>query len=103
MKFSKKQKEKIKRQIRNNLSNEVEIQKIMIFGSFSKSNDPHDIDIAVFQNSSEHYLDLSMKYRKLMRELINIIPYDIIPVMPDATRSFLNDIKAGEVIYERRN
>jgi len=44
-----------------------------------------------------------MKYRKLMRELINIIPYDIIPVMPDATGNFLNDIKAGEVIYERRN
>lgn len=103
MKFSKKQKEKIKRQIRNNLANEVEIQKIMIFGSFSKSNDPHDIDIAVFQNSREHYLDLSMKYRKLMRELINVIPYDIIPVMPDATGSFLSDIKAGEVIYERRN
>jgi predicted nucleotidyltransferase len=73
MKFSKKQKEKIKKQIRNILSNEVEIQKIIIFGSFSNSNDPHDIDIAVFQNSREHYLDLSMKYRKLMRELINII------------------------------
>ena len=102
MKLSKKQKEKIKIQIKNKLSNEEEIQKIIVFGSFVNSNDPNDIDIAVFQSSNERYLDLSMKYRKLMRELITTIPYDIIPIQPNAAGSFLNDIEAGEIIYERK-
>ena len=101
MKVSKKQKENIKNQIREKLSNEQEIQKIVVFGSFINSNDPNDIDIAIFQNSSERYLVLSMKYRKLMRELIKTIPYDIIPIQLNATGSFLNDIEAGEIIYER--
>ena len=103
MELSKKQKEKIKTQIKNKLSNEKEIQKIIVFGSFINSNNPNDIDIAVFQNSSEQYMTLSMKYRKLMRELIATIPYDIIPIQPNAAGSFLNDIETGEIIYERRN
>ncbi len=101
MKFSKKQKEKIKNQIRTILSNEQEIQRVTIFGSFISSESPNDIDIAVFQNSKGEYLDLSMKYRKLMRDLITIIPYDIIPIKISATGSFLNDIEAGEIIFER--
>ena len=44
-----------------------------------------------------------MKYRKLMRELLNTISYDIIPVHLNATGSFLNEIEEGEIIYERRN
>ncbi len=103
MKLSKKQKEKIKIKIKNRLSNEKEIQKIIVFGSFVNSNNPNDIDIAVFQSSSEQYMTLSMKYRKLMRELITTIPYDIIPIQPNAAGSFLKDIEAGEIIYERRN
>ncbi len=94
-------KEKIKYQIKNILSKEKEIQKIIIFGSFIDSETPNDIDIAVFQNSDEQYLGLSMKYRKLMRDLIAIIPYDIIPIKTTATGSFLNDIEAGEIIFER--
>jgi len=101
MKISKKQKEKIKAQIKNLLSNEQEIQKIIIFGSFVTSDTPNDIDIAVFQNSNDKYLPLSMKYRKLMRGMASIIPYDIIPIQPDATGSFLKDIEAGEIIFER--
>ncbi len=101
MKVSKKQKEKIKAQIKNLLSNEQEIQKIIIFGSFVTSDTPNDIDIAVFQNSNDKYLPLSMKYRKLMRGMATTISYDIIPVQPDATGSFLEDIEAGEIIFER--
>ena len=101
MKLSIKQKEQIKNQIINSLAIEKEIHKIIIFGSFVTSDSPNDIDIAVFQKSNETYLPLSMKYRRLLRELINTIPYDIIPVQPDATGSFLNDIEAGEVIFER--
>ncbi len=101
MKLSKKQKEEIKIQIKNLLSHEQEIQKIIVFGSFIDSDTPNDIDIAVFQNSNSHYLALSMKYRKLIRELITKIPYDIIPIQPDAKGIFLKDIEAGEVIFER--
>ena len=94
-------KEKIKFQIRNVLSKEKEIQKIVIFGSFIDSETPNDIDIAVFQNSNGQYLSLSMKYRKLMRDLITTIPFDIIPIKTTATGSFLSDIEAGEIIFER--
>jgi len=103
MKFSEKQKKNIKIQIKKMLSKEQEIQKIIVFGSFIDSNNPNDIDIAVFQNSNKRYLDLSMKYRKLVRELITIIPYDIIPIQINASGSFLNDIESGEIIYEKRN
>lgn len=101
MKFSKKQKENIKNQIRKMLSNEQEIQRIIVFGSFVDSNNPNDIDIAVFQNSREHYLDLAMKYRKLVRELITTISYDIIPIQINASGSFLSNIESGEIIYEK--
>ncbi len=101
MKLSQNQKEQIKNHIINSLDKEKEIQKIIIFGSFITSDSPNDIDIAVFQKSNETYLPLSMKYRKLLRELIKTIPYDIMPVQPDATGSFLEDIEAGEVIFER--
>jgi uncharacterized protein len=84
MKLSLKKKEQIKSQIINSLANEKEIHKIIIFGSFVTSDSPNDIDIAVFQKSNETYLPLSMKYRRLLRELINTIPYDIMPVQPDA-------------------
>ena len=103
MKLSKKQKKKIKVLIKNILSDEQEIQKIIVFGSFVNSNEPNDVDIAVFQSSKEHYLELSMKYRKLMRELLNTIPYDIIPLHLNATGSFLDEIEKGEIIFERRN
>lgn len=99
MKVSKK--EEIKRQIKNILSKEQEIQKIIVFGSFINSETPNDIDIAVFQSSDRHYLALSMKYRKLIREIIDNIPYDVIPIQPNATGSFLKDIQTGEVIFER--
>ena len=56
MSFSNIQKEDLKKQIKNKLSKEKEIQKIVLFGSFINSNNPNDIDIAVFQNGKEKYL-----------------------------------------------
>ena len=99
--ISKQQKEFIKSQIRDILSNEQEVQKILIFGSFIKSDTPNDIDIAVFQNSKGGYLTLSMKYRKLLRTLIATIPFDVIPINPDAAGGFLDHIKDGDVIFGR--
>lgn len=95
------QKEKIKGQIREKLAKEQEIQKIVLFGSFVHSNDPNDIDIAIFQNSDETYLSLSLKYRKLVREVSRILPVDIIPLKVAAGGFFIQEIEAGEVIYER--
>jgi predicted nucleotidyltransferase len=95
-------KESLKRQLIKSLSSEKEIDKIIVFGSFIKSENPHDIDIAIFQHSAESYLTLAMKYRKLTRKIAKKIPIDIIPVKSDAkNNSFLSEIESGELIYER--
>ena len=101
MAVSNSQKELIKIQIREKLSKEQEIQKIVLFGSFVNSNNPNDIDIAIFQNSNEKYLSLSLKYRKLVREISRILPIDVIPLKTNVKGSFLNEIESGETIYER--
>jgi uncharacterized protein len=99
--MTEKEKNHIKYQLKEALSKENEISKIIIFGSFLKTNEPNDIDVAVFQNSKELYLKLSMKYRKLTREIAKILPVDIIPLKANSSGNFLNEITAGEVIYER--
>ena len=95
------QKELIKNKIREKLSSEEEIQKIVLFGSFAKSSEPNDIDIAIFQSSTESYLSLALKYRKLMREMANMLPVDVIPLKTSATGFFLKEIELGETIYEK--
>ena len=39
----------LKKYIVEQLSQEPEVEKVIIFGSFLKSNIPNDIDIAIFQ------------------------------------------------------
>ena len=97
------QKELIKSQIRDKLSKEQEIQKIVLFGSFVDSDNPNDIDVAVFQNSNEKYLPLALKYRKLIRPISKIIPIDIFPLKANVKGAFLNEVETGEIIYERWN
>lgn len=101
--MNQKEKTYIKKRLNETLSKEKEISKIVVFGSFLNSKTPEDIDIAIFQNSEEKYLSLSLKYRKLTREIAKIIPLDIIPVRENSEGTFLNEINRGEVIYERRN
>lgn len=102
MKIKQETKNIIKQEIIKSLSREKEINKIVIFGSFIKSENPHDIDIAVYQDSNESYLDLAMKYRKLTRLISQQIPLDIIPIRTNAPHSsFLSEIETGELIYER--
>lgn len=91
----------IKIQLKEALSNENEISKIIIFGSFLKTKNPNDIDVAIFQDSQEIYLKLAMKYRKLTREIARIIPIDILPVKNNSSGVFMNEILLGEVIYEK--
>lgn len=95
-------KDKLKEEIIKKLKSEKEIRKIVIFGSFLKSNEPHDIDVAVFQDSDDNYLTLALKYRKLIREITRKIPVDIIPIRANVSEgSFLSEIESGELIYER--
>ena len=84
------------------LKPEKEIERIIIFGSYLNSKNPNDIDIAIFQNSKEKYLTLAMKYRKLTRGIAQKIPVDIIPINSNAPEnSFMSEINAGELIYEK--
>jgi predicted nucleotidyltransferase len=100
--LSEEQKNSLKEQLASCLSGEKEVRKIVIFGSFLKSSDPHDLDVAVFQDSSEKYLALAMKYRKKTRAIARVIPLDIIPLKADARDgTFMEEIEHGEVVYER--
>jgi hypothetical protein len=43
-----------------------------------------------------------MKYRRLTRRIAKSIPIDIIPLKSNYSKnSFLSEIEAGEIIYER--
>lgn len=68
---------------------------------FFKKTVRSQIDIVIFQNSKGGYLTLSLKYRKLLRTLIDTIPFDVIPINPDAAGVFLDYIEDGDVIFER--
>ena len=102
--FTKQQKQSLKQQLVSLLETEREVRRIVIFGSFLSSHDPHDIDVAVFQDSDEKYLPLAMKYRRKTRAIARMIPLDILPLKAGAQGGvFMDEIEQGEVIYERRN
>ena len=95
-------KEDIKRELVACLCTEAEITKIVVFGSFLTSNDPHDLDVAVFQNGNEDYLPLAMRYRKKTRVISRHIAVDILPIKADVRGgAMLDSIAQGDVIYER--
>ena len=82
------------------------VEKIIVFGSFTQVSDPHDLDLAVFCNSSgDDYLTLSLALRKKLRDISRIIPIDLIPVsIPyDPSAAFMQEINKGEVVYEKRH
>jgi predicted nucleotidyltransferase len=94
----------LKSKIVDLLKGQNEIERIIIFGSFNKSESPNDLDIAVVQNSSENYLTLALKYRKLVRDVSKEIAIDIFPVLNKTENSFFkNEVESGEVIYARGN
>jgi uncharacterized protein len=97
-------KDEVKNKIVNSLKEQKEIERIIIFGSFNKSDSPNDIDIAVVQNSNENYLTLALKYRKLIRNISKEIAIDIFPISEKNDNSFfINEVASGEVIYARGN
>ncbi len=94
----------LKSKIVNSLKGQKEIERIIIFGSFNRSDSPNDIDIAVVQNSSDNYLTLALKYRKLIRNITKEIAVDIFPIVRKNENVFFkNEIETGEVIYARGN
>ena len=96
------QKQALKHRLVNSLKTEEEVCRIIIFGSFVTSNDPHDVDVAVFQDSDEKYLPLAMKYRRITRDIARMIPMDIIPLKAETQGDiFLDEIERGEIIYKR--
>ena len=102
MHFTQFEKEDIKRELAVSLRGESEVIKIVVFGSFLTASDPHDLDVAVFQNSNQHYLPLAMKYRKKTRKISKRIVLDILPLRVSVQDSIMLDaIAQGEVIYER--
>ena len=102
--FTGQQKQLLKQQLVGLLKTEKEVCRIVIFGSFVDSDNPHDLDVAVFQDSDEKYLPLAMKYRRKTRDIARRIPLDIIPLKAGVQGEiFMDEIERGEVIYERRN
>ena len=96
------QKDEIKRELARRLGDEPEVRRLVVFGSFLHSENPHDIDLAVFQDSNESYLPLALKYRRRIRDVLHRIAVDVIPIRPDPPDvEFLDEIEKGEVIYER--
>ena len=92
----------LKEKIIDCLKAEEEIERIVFFGSFMFADEPHDIDVAIFQDSDHSYLDLAMKYRRLTRDVAKEIPLDIIPLKSDGPDfAFLSEIEKGVVVYER--
>jgi predicted nucleotidyltransferase len=92
----------VKNKIVDLLKGQKEIERIIIFGSFNRSDSPNDIDIAVVQNSSENYLTLALKYRKLIRNISKEIAVDIFPILERNNNNFFEkEVASGEVIYAR--
>jgi len=97
-------KNRIKNRVLEQLSSDKAIKKIVVFGSFITSEEPEDIDLAIFSDSDRDYLSLAMEYRKKLREIARQISDDVIPVkIPYEEVSFMKEINSGEVIYEKRD
>jgi len=100
--FTEQEKELLKQRLVGSLKVEREVCRIVVFGSFVNSDNPHDMDVAVFQDSDEKYLPLAMKYRKKTRDIARIIPMDILPLKAGVQGEIIMDeIERGVVIYER--
>jgi len=84
------------------LGSQAEVRRIVVFGSFANSDDPQDLDVAVFQEGSESSLPLALRYRRLTRTIARQIPLDIFPVRAGLQdHLFLREIDRGVTIYAR--
>jgi predicted nucleotidyltransferase len=96
------EKQELKQQLVASLQEEKNIRKVVVFGSFLYSDNPQDMDVAVFQDSSEGYVKFAMKYRKMTRAVSKKLPIDIFPIRPNADNALiLDEIANGEIVYEK--
>jgi len=98
-------KDKLKRELVAALAGDQQVEKIIIFGSFTQSVNPHDMDVAVFCNSQDDYLTLALALRKKLRSLARTITIDLLPItIPyDPASVFMKEIIEGDVVYEKRH
>ena len=98
-------KEQLKRDLATALADDISVEKVVVFGSFISSDEPHDMDIAVFCYSTADYLTLALAYRRKLREIARIIPLDVLPIpLPcDSDSLFFREINKGEIVYEKRH
>src|SRR5437773_150985 len=103
MTLSESDKEWIRRELADRLGREAEVRKVVIFGSFLSNPEPHDLDVAVFQDSDESYLPLALKYRKILRPLAQRLALDVLPFRANGPNGWFvrNEVLSGETIYER--
>jgi predicted nucleotidyltransferase len=94
-------KNELMREVARCLGPAPEIRRIVVFGSFLRSESPNDMDVAVFQDSDEPYLPLALKYRRMVKPVSDSLPLDIIPIRPGASGPLLDEIDKGQVVYER--
>lgn len=103
MKLTEQDRQQIKRELVECLRAQAEVRKVVVFGSFLTSEEPNDLDVAVFQDSDETYLPLALKYRKLLRPVADRIPLDVLPLRTAAPAGWFvrDEVLRGEVVYER--
>ena len=102
MTLTSRQKSELKQMLVHCLKDDPAIQRIVVFGSFVHSDAPNDLDVAIFQTSSEKYLPLAIKYRRMTEPLARRIAVDVIPLRPNPPlTTFLAEIQQGETVYER--
>jgi len=100
MKLTSDTRERIRREVVNQLKDQPEITRIVLFGSFLTSLTPNDLDLAIFQTSKEKYVTLAVKYRMCLDRIAGMIALDVVPIKAGASGTFLNEINSGEVLYE---
>lgn len=100
--LSKEQKQRLKDQINASLTSDTNVTKIIIFGSFLESAAPESINVAVYQDSTEGYFQLAMKYRKKVKALTNKIKINIYPIRNSIEETtILSEMEMMEVIFQR--
>lgn len=82
------EKQTLTRQLVTCLKCDKRIRKIIISGPFLDSDDPGDMDAAVFQESRKGYLEPGLKYRKMAGNVAVNIPVDFFPVRTDVDENF---------------
>ena len=100
--------EKSLQDILDRLSQVPEVEKIILFGSYSEGRKDllTDLDIAVVMNSDKSFLERSAQLRTLVGVNVDL---DLLVYTPDEWRQnadrpfFKNILSSGKVLYEKPN